>query len=66
MSNVIAKNPFPMKDSGSAYVTFLSEFPDDLPKEGIDRAKGPSEKIVFSGREIYLLCPNGYGKSRLS
>ena len=47
-------------------MTFLSEVPAYLPDEEIKRAKGAPEKIVFSGREIYLLCPNGYGKSRLS
>jgi uncharacterized protein (DUF1697 family) len=55
-----------MKDVNNLYVTFLSDAPAQLNVEEIKKAKGPSEEFFISGREIYLFCPDGYGRTKLS
>jgi len=47
-------------------VTFLSASPEKWPMEKIEETKAESENCFISGREIYLYCPEGYGKTRLS
>ena len=47
-------------------VTFLSESP---PESTIDALMGhvnSPEEMVLRNREVYLYCPNGYGKTKLS
>jgi len=65
IENVIQNNPFADKDLSSVHVTFLSDFPDTLPLDDINHIKDVSEEFLIKGKEIYLYCPNGYGKSRL-
>lgn len=70
ISNVIKHCPFDsvnLAESGTKIlVTFLASKPprakmDDLLKHVIE-----PEKLVIKDTEIYLFCPNGYGKSKLS
>ena len=63
---LIKNNPFSGKDAGKLHVTFLSNIPVHLPKEEINKAKGEAEEFSIIGREIYLFCPDGYGRSKLS
>jgi uncharacterized protein (DUF1697 family) len=69
LAQIIADNPFtkdPHIDSLKLHVTFLA---DQSPKTALAAlqplADGPERLHVFS-REIYLYCPNGYGRTRLS
>lgn len=61
-----ANSPFKDKDPRKVYVTFLSGRPDRPPVTGIERARDESEEFLLSGREIYLFCPKGYGRSKLT
>jgi uncharacterized protein (DUF1697 family) len=69
MEETVKRNPFlkdPAIDHARLYVTFLAE---TAPKTAADLlqplAVGP-EQIRVIGREIYLYCPNGYGKTKIS
>ena len=63
---LIENTPFSKKDNNKLHVTFLSSIPTDSPIEEINKVKYKSEEFFISGKEIYLFCPNGYGKSKLS
>ncbi|HLK27840.1 MAG TPA: DUF1697 domain-containing protein [Puia sp.] len=67
LKEVFNKNPFLLKrkeDINFLHVTFLSDIPT---KENIERIKGEyaPDEFVISGKNIYLFCPNGYGKTKL-
>ncbi len=66
MSKVIENIPFQAQEQDKAHVTFLSAEPEDVPTKKIEASKDRLEKFLVSGREVYLYCPNGYGKSKLS
>jgi uncharacterized protein (DUF1697 family) len=67
--DVLRNNPFVKerkKDINRLYVTFLSEEPS---KENIDKIQGrkyASDEFVIRDKIIYLFCPDGYGKTKLS
>lgn len=63
---LIAKNPLAKLDENKLHVTFLSDFPPNIPTEEIEKVKGKSERFSISGREIYLFCSDGYGRTKLS
>lgn len=69
LAEIIAKNPF-VKSRKSLvdkmHVTFLGELPGPEPVKALSStdAKGDEYKVV--GREIYLVCPNGYGRTILN
>jgi uncharacterized protein (DUF1697 family) len=47
-------------------VTFLQTTPlDERVKLLLELVKLP-EKLIIQNREVYLYCPNGYGKSKLT
>jgi uncharacterized protein (DUF1697 family) len=66
MSKVIENIPFRAQDQDKSHVTFLSAEPEHVPVKEIEAVKDRTEKFLVSGREVYLHCPNGYGKSKLS
>ena len=47
-------------------VTFLATIPSSQKQKSILAHVKPPEKLVIQGSEVYLYCPNGYGKSKLS
>ena len=69
LQNVIQSNPFAkMKsiDPAKLHVTFLSEpVPKDALKKLEALARAP-DQVRLGGREIYLYCPDGYGRTKLS
>jgi len=47
-------------------VTFLSDYPSKLAiKEVLENVIAP-DKLIIEGKEVYLFCPGGYGKSKLN
>ncbi len=66
MSRIIENVPFPAPQRNMMHLTFLSAKPEGVPTKEIESAKDKKEKFLLSGREIYLYCPNGYGRSKLS
>lgn len=60
--NPLIKN----RDEAFLYFTFLAEKPIDYKKEQIRDKKAENEEIEISKRVVYLYCPNGYGKTKLT
>jgi uncharacterized protein (DUF1697 family) len=69
MRSVIANNPFLKEkdiDSSKLHVTFLSETAQkDYPEKLEALSTGP-DRFYPALQEIYLYCPEGYGKTKLS
>lgn len=66
---IISRNPFVGKkdiDASKLHVTFLSDTPNQVVVEEILGMKYGDDQCFFSGKEIYLFCPNGYGKTKFS
>jgi uncharacterized protein (DUF1697 family) len=64
---IVKNNPFAGMDSSALHVTFLSREPAaDPPIDDIERLRAGAEDFLFSGKEVYLFCPYGYGKTKLS
>lgn len=69
MGRVIAANPFLEErgmDLARLLVTFLPEEPARAGLERLGTLKAGTDRFRYAGREIYLHCPNGYGKSKFS
>jgi len=47
-------------------VTFLSNIPEESNVSGLMAYVKPPEKLAIAGSIVYLHCPNGYGRSKLS
>ena len=66
LERVVKNNPFKGCDEGRIYVTFLAESVEDSVIEKIQPFVAGAEKVVVAGREVYLYCPDGYGRTKLS
>lgn len=70
LAEVIKKCPFDFADvetnGTKVLVTFLSASPLKKNINNLMDTVQEPEKLVIKKREVYLFCPNGYGKSKLS
>jgi len=67
LEKIISRNPLAKeKETDRLHVTFLAEVPDERLASGLDIKKEKNEKFIITGREIYLYCPNGYGRTKLN
>jgi uncharacterized protein (DUF1697 family) len=68
--NIVKGNPFIDHKSAEEDTTFLVTFLSDAPPISIVKIVkqfvNKPEALEIRGKEIYLHCPNGYGKSKLS
>ncbi len=55
-----------VEEDTKVLVTFLSEKPDKEKITAIEKFVISPERLVVKGKHVYLYCPNGYGKSKLS
>jgi uncharacterized protein (DUF1697 family) len=65
----IRNNPFLREkgvDSAKLHVTFLSEAPADACLKKLAALPAHPDQFRSVGREIYLYCPEGYGRTKLS
>jgi uncharacterized protein (DUF1697 family) len=70
MERIIANNPF-LKQKGidptKLHVTFLSQIPEkDLMKKLEKLPTTNADCYQAASQELYLYCPNGYGRTKLS
>tara|TARA_R110002096_G_scaffold257381_1_gene450888 strand:+ start:233781 stop:234326 length:546 start_codon:yes stop_codon:yes gene_type:complete len=54
------------QDGSKVLVTFLSGQPDAKAFDQLSKYAAPSEKLMLGDRVLYLHCPDGYGKTKLS
>jgi len=69
MRNVIANNPFLKEkdiDSSKLHVTFLSETTQKDSLKNLEALSSDPDRFYTAPREIYLYCPRGYGRTKLS
>jgi uncharacterized protein (DUF1697 family) len=69
LTAVVAGNPFvgTPADPATLHVTFLAEA---VPRAKVDRIDGarflPDEFAMTGRREVYVHCPNGYGRTKIN
>ncbi|OJW72780.1 MAG: hypothetical protein BGO68_00580 [Candidatus Amoebophilus sp. 36-38] len=66
LQQIIEDNPF-KEEPTTVYVTclFIDTSSETIVNE-INKVKAPTEQYYISKTEIYLYCPNGYGRTKLS
>ena len=66
---ITAANPFLNEkniNTEKLYVTFLSEVPVNIYLDSLKKLDYSPDKFIVAGKEIFLYCVNGYGKTKLS
>ena len=58
-------SPGDYSDSAHHAVIFLKELPSADQLKKLDGVDYPPDKFGISGKEIYIWCPNGFGKTKL-
>lgn len=70
ISKIIEECPFGSVDlvenGTKVLLTFLSSTPEKSNINDLLKYVNSPEQLVVKGKEAYLYCPNGYGKSKLS
>lgn len=68
LDKVVAANPFLAGGAEAAHlhVTFLAAAPDTAKTKAVDPDGYPPDRFEIIGREVYLHCPDGYGRSKLT
>jgi uncharacterized protein (DUF1697 family) len=68
LAKVLAGNPFSGTgtEPSALHVTFLAESPQRKHVGGLDHERGAPDEFRVVGQEVYLHCPNGYGRSKLT
>ena len=65
---IVQANPFVEAgaDADKLHVFFLADLPDGAQVETLDPDRSPGDEFAVLGREIYLHCPNGVARSKLT
>ncbi len=63
---IFKNNPFKDKDLSKVHVTFFASAPSKDFLQDLGNAKAANEEFLLQKDVIYLYCPNGYGKTKLS
>lgn len=67
--HLIDNNPFygeRKEDITKLHVTFLADTPSDSSLGVINELEDKSAQLAIAGKEIYLFCPNGYARTKLT
>ena len=62
IASVMVRNPF----GPDAYVTFLDDRPAAARIEAIDPGLYAPDEFEVDGREVFVRCPNGYGRTKIN
>jgi uncharacterized protein (DUF1697 family) len=62
LGKIVKRNPF----DENAYVTFLDKAPARKLVEAIDPAAFAPDEFVVDGLEVFVRCPNGYGRTKIN
>lgn len=68
LARVAAGNPFAAGESDvkKLLVTFLAETPSRARVRALDPSEFAPDEFRLVGKEVYLHCPDGYGRTKLS
>ncbi len=68
LARVVASNPFAanVTDPTALHVTFLATAPPAARVDELDPRRSDPDRFHVVGAEVYLHCPNGYGRSKLT
>ena len=68
LREVAAANPYLARgeDPKSLHVLFLKDRPAEAAVASLDPARSPGDAFTVVGREIYLFCPNGLARTKLT
>lgn len=69
LQRLVDRNPFThgrSVDPARLHVTFLSRPPDPAERNKLAEYHDPVDEFALGEREVYLYCPNGYGRTKLS
>lgn len=68
LQKLVRANPFLRAgaDVDKLHVAFLADRPAAARVKALDPDRSPPDEFQVRGREVYLLCPNGYGRSKLT
>ena len=62
LTKVLERNPF----GADAYVTFLDELPARARVAALDAAPYRPDEFAVDGRNVFVRCPNGYGRTKIN
>ena len=62
LSALTDRNPF----GAAAYVTFLDGVPDPARVAALDAKPYAPDEFEVHGREVFVRCPNGYGRTKIN
>lgn len=68
LKEIISANPYAGEesfDTTKLAVIFLYKVPDESQIQKIRGVDYPPDKFMIKGKEIYIYCPNGFGKTKL-
>lgn len=68
LATVTTNNPFVANDTPARalHVTFLAEEADQRRVEHLDADRFLPDEYHVTGRQVYLSCPQGYGRTKLN
>lgn len=69
LKRIIENNPFAKdesKDKSFLSITFLSDQAEHINPEIIQQKQSPGEEFSVNDKAVYLYCPNGFARSKLT
>lgn len=68
LQRVVGANPFLAAgaDASALYVAFLGSAPTKAAVAALDSDRSPPDEFAVRNAEVYLHCPNGFGRSKFS
>ena len=68
LATIAGANPLHTKssDPSKLHVTFLESAPSAAKLKAIDPSVAAPDEFAVVGREVFLHCPNGYGRTKLN
>ena len=68
LQDIVKANPFAEAgaEASRLLVLFLSDLPDRARVEALDPNRSPGDEFAVLGHEVFLHCPNGVARSKLT
>jgi uncharacterized protein (DUF1697 family) len=68
LDQIVRKNPFLAAggDPQALHVMFLADKPDNRAVDTLDLNRSPPDEFTVMGKDIFLSCPNGVARTKLT